>query len=101
MRIHIRIYRKAPEKSSPMELMSSKHRSQWLWIIFFFLLMQSCAFGQADTTIVYITKTGTKYHRGSCQYLRQSKFEIELSKAKERGYTPCSVCRPGSGSNTS
>lgn len=51
---------------------------------------------QPDTTsqTVYITKTGEKYHRGSCRYLRKSKISISLSKAKTRGYTPCSVCNP-------
>lgn len=45
-------------------------------------------------TIVYITKTGTKYHRASCSYLRKSKIKITLKKAKEEGLTPCSRCSP-------
>ena len=51
---------------------------------------------QPDTTsqTVYITKTEEKDHRGSCRYLRKSKISISLSKAKARGYTPCSVCNP-------
>lgn len=44
--------------------------------------------------IVYITKTGTKYHRGSCSYLRSSKIPIKLKDAVARGYTPCSRCNP-------
>ena len=48
----------------------------------------------ADTaSTVYITRTGKKYHRGSCSYLRSSKIPISLSDAK-RGYSPCSVCQP-------
>lgn len=43
---------------------------------------------------VYITDSGEKYHRLGCQYLRNSCHEITLSKAKRRGYTPCSKCRP-------
>lgn len=43
---------------------------------------------------VYITKTGKKYHRGSCSYLRQSKISISLNDACARGYTPCSRCNP-------
>lgn len=50
-------------------------------------------FKKKETT-VYITDTGEKYHRGSCRYLRKSKYAISLSKAKASGYTPCSVCRP-------
>ncbi len=44
--------------------------------------------------IVYITRTGEKYHRGSCRYLSKSKIPIERKEAIARGYTPCSVCRP-------
>ena len=47
-----------------------------------------------STDTVYITRTGAKYHRGSCRYLRQSKIEIDRQEAIRRGYTPCSVCRP-------
>lgn len=43
---------------------------------------------------VYITKTGSKYHRGSCSYLRRSKIPISLKDACARGYTPCSRCNP-------
>ncbi len=43
-------------------------------------------------TIVYITNTGSKYHRNSCSYLRQSKIQIDESKAIRQGYTPCSRC---------
>jgi len=47
-----------------------------------------------STIIVYITKTGSKYHRNGCRYLSQSKISISLKDAKARGYTPCSVCKP-------
>lgn len=42
--------------------------------------------------IVYITTTGTKYHRATCSYLSSSKIPISLSEAKAEGYTSCSVC---------
>ena len=45
-----------------------------------------------QTVTVYITKTGEKYHRYGCQYLRQSCISISLSDAKARGYTACSKC---------
>ena len=44
--------------------------------------------------IVYITRTGRKYHRAGCRYLKKSMIPVTLSDAIERGYTPCSVCRP-------
>lgn len=43
--------------------------------------------------IVYITKTGKKYHRQGCRYLKQSKIAIEREEA-QKYYTPCKVCRP-------
>lgn len=46
------------------------------------------------TTIVYITKTGEKYHTGKCSYLRKSKIEISLEDAVDGGYEPCSRCEP-------
>ncbi len=57
---------------------------------------------QADTTeppeaenesgIYYVTNSGTKYHLGSCSYLRASRNKITLSQAKAKGFTPCSRC---------
>jgi hypothetical protein len=49
--------------------------------------------GTQDVT-VYITKTGSKYHRDGCRYLSKSKIAITLKQAKDSGYTPCSVCKP-------
>ena len=52
--------------------------------------------GSADTNelTVYITDTGSKYHRGSCRYLSRSKHAISLSDALAAGYDACSVCNP-------
>lgn len=44
--------------------------------------------------VVYVTKTGHKYHRAGCRYLSRSCFKTTLSSAKAQGLTPCSVCRP-------
>ena len=43
---------------------------------------------------VYVTKTGSKYHKDGCKYLSQSKISIDLSAAIAKGYGPCSVCKP-------
>jgi hypothetical protein len=42
--------------------------------------------------IVYITKSGKKYHSAGCSFLSQSSIPISLADAKARGYTPCSKC---------
>jgi len=47
-----------------------------------------------ETVIVYITRTGTKYHRAGCHHLRQSSIPITLAEARKRGYSTCSVCKP-------
>lgn len=52
---------------------------------------------QPVVVIVFVTDTGTKYHRDGCQYLNMSKHQIELQQAINRGYTPCSVCHPPNG----
>ncbi|MDE7311440.1 MAG: peptidoglycan-binding protein [Eubacterium sp.] len=43
---------------------------------------------------VYVTDTGSKYHRDGCRYLSRSKHAIDLSVAQSLGYDACSVCRP-------
>lgn len=42
--------------------------------------------------IVYITNTGTKYHRAVCRHLDESQIEIDLSAAEAQGYTACGTC---------
>lgn len=51
----------------------------------------------SDSTSVYVTKTGAKYHTGSCSHLRRSRIPMSLSDATNAGYSPCSVCNPSSG----
>lgn len=49
-------------------------------------------YSQDDPAVVYITDTGTKYHRDGCQYLRRSKIPIYIQEAIDKGYTACSKC---------
>lgn len=49
---------------------------------------------QETSTTVYITETGSKYHRSGCSYLKKSCISISLSSAKAQNYTPCSRCNP-------
>lgn len=48
-----------------------------------------------DSYTVYVTKTGSKYHRAGCSYLRKSNMAMDLSEARKY-YTPCSRCNPPS-----
>lgn len=41
---------------------------------------------------VYVTRTGTKYHRSTCGYLKSS-IPMKLSDAK-KSHQPCSRCKP-------
>lgn len=50
------------------------------------------ATSEPQSVTVYITNTGSKYHRSGCQYLRKSCIPISLDNAKSRGYTACSKC---------
>lgn len=49
---------------------------------------------EPEGTTVFITRTGIRYHKGNCWHLRRSKLPVEIMEAKERGYTPCKVCKP-------
>jgi hypothetical protein len=40
---------------------------------------------------VWITRTGKKYHRSTCQY---AKIKSNLEEAQSKGLTPCKVCNP-------
>ena len=48
---------------------------------------------ETPSETVYITRTGSKYHKAGCRYLRSSKIPISLEKAKA-SYGPCSRCGP-------
>lgn len=47
---------------------------------------------------VYVTKTGSKYHKENCRYLHSSKIETTVSKAKADGLSACKVCKPSTSS---
>jgi competence protein ComEC len=48
---------------------------------------------EKNEVTVYITDSGSKYHRDGCQYLKKSKTPISLEDAK-KSYGPCSKCNP-------
>jgi len=42
--------------------------------------------------LVYITKSGTKYHEAGCSYLKSDAVEVDKEEAEEEGYSACSRC---------
>ncbi|MDR1420978.1 MAG: thermonuclease family protein, partial [Treponema sp.] len=52
--------------------------------------------GADGGTTVYVTNTGTKYHRENCSSLRRSKIAVTLDAAARSGYEPCGICEPPS-----
>lgn len=59
-----------------------------LFVMSFFFASQVAA------QTVCITKTGEKYHKTSCRFLKYSKKETTIKKAKALGYIACKVCKP-------
>lgn len=48
----------------------------------------------SDEVIVYVTKSGEKYHTADCTYLTDSAIPVSLEQALAEGRTPCSHCHP-------
>ncbi|MBN4085043.1 hypothetical protein JYT89_01730 [Flavobacteriaceae bacterium AH-315-B10] len=64
-------------------------------ILRLFLFIISATFiSNVTAQTVYTTKTGEKYHKSTCRYLKYSKREIKLEAAISRGYEACKVCKP-------
>ncbi len=47
----------------------------------------------ASDGTVYVTNSGTKFHRSTCRFLKDSRRSITRSNA-ERSYEACGICRP-------
>jgi hypothetical protein len=61
-------------------------------ITFGSFLHKSLSIRSLDNHHVFVTNTGSKYHKEGCFYLRHSKQEITLTEALKEEYTPCSKC---------
>ena len=46
-----------------------------------------------EEIIVYVTRTGKKYHTRSCRYGKRSNRPLTLDEAR-RKYDPCKICKP-------
>lgn len=51
-----------------------------------------CAEGFFPDECVFITETGSKYHKENCFYLKYSKKEVTLKYALANEYLPCKRC---------
>ncbi len=48
----------------------------------------------SGSTRVYIARTGTKYHRSGCRYVKRSRIAKTLRWVKAHHYGACKVCKP-------
>ncbi len=46
-----------------------------------------------EATVVYLGKTGSRYHLKGCRYLKGAGKEITVGDAMKKGYAPCNVCK--------
>lgn len=58
------------------------------------LTLPAFAYTVPDDTIVYVTNTGTRYHRENCTHTAKSAHPLTIKSAEEKGYSPCSRCNP-------
>lgn len=47
-----------------------------------------------QSDIVYVTPSGTKYHRSDCRYVKNKNCTTYTRVEAEQKYSACSVCRP-------
>lgn len=45
-----------------------------------------------DEHVVYVTRSGEKYHEAGCSYLSESSIPVTLEQALLEGREPCSRC---------
>ena len=60
----------------------------------FFIVFSIIFTNNLISQTVYTTKTGKKYHKENCRFLKYSKRETTIKKAKELGFKSCKVCKP-------
>lgn len=52
------------------------------------------AYSENLEEVVYVTNTGTHYHRQQCQFLNASAIPLTRGEARQNGYSPCRICNP-------
>ena len=73
-----------------------KKANKLILIIILVCMITVVGYAAGQDTIVYITKTGEKYHTERCSSLKKSKISISLGEAVAKGYEPCKLCKPPS-----
>lgn len=48
----------------------------------------------SDAQLVYLSESGTKYHRADCRYADADARELREQEAVDAGYAPCGTCKP-------
>lgn len=48
----------------------------------------------SDAQLVYLSDSGTKYHRADCRYVDADARELREQEAVDAGYAPCGTCKP-------
>ena len=46
-----------------------------------------------EATIVYLGKTGTRYHNPGCRYLKGAGKQTTIGDAMKKGYAACNACK--------
>jgi hypothetical protein len=50
--------------------------------------------GKQNSEVVFITKTGKKFHQVGCRSLARSSIKTTRAEALAKGLQPCHVCKP-------
>jgi methylphosphotriester-DNA--protein-cysteine methyltransferase len=63
-------------------------------IVILVCVIAVAVFAAGRDAVVYVTKTGEKYHTEECSSVRNSKIAVTLVEAVSKGYEPCQRCEP-------
>lgn len=63
-------------------------------LILFLVLLNACASSQTEHDTFCVTRSGSKYHRCDCSYVKANSQKITHAEAVRQNYVACSVCRP-------
>jgi len=61
--------------------------------LFVCVVAASALLGAQAAETVFVTRTGSKYHRAGCSSLRSSSIPMPLEEASVK-YQPCKICKP-------